>query len=246
MPDSFLEEQFAEPYQAWKADPTPRTRAGLLHAVDPVVRSALRSYAGSAASPALYGRAKVMTLQAVEKYDPSRAGLKTHLMTQLQGLRRHAQRAQNVLSIPERVRLDRQHLDSSFTELRDQLGRDPSDLELADKVGLSLKRIAHVRKAVPGYAESQLRDLGEEGESVTAAPAVRGGPEDDRAWLEFVYHSVQPLDQLILEHTMGMNGKAVLSNQDLARRLRVTPSAVSQRKAKLQGYLNERAGLEGF
>lgn len=76
-------------------------------------------------------------------------------------------------------------------------------------------------------------------------PAVAGRPTAaaDDPWVDFVYRSVDPVDRLIMEHTLGLGGKPVVDSLTLARRLRLSPSAVSQRKSRIQQKLNERDSL---
>lgn len=243
MPDSYLEPEFAPHYNAWKSDPHPANTGNLLGAVQPVLNSALRTYVGPKPSPIMQSKAKLMAIDAMDRYDPTRAKLRTHLMSQLQGLRRLNAKESQILSIPEQVALDQQHLRDSENQLRDELGRDPSDSELADHVKLSPKRLGYLRKAHNVYAqgtiESQRSDDG--GEDVYA-PAVSndGAPN---AYHEFVYNDLGPIDQKIMEHSLGLHRRPVLQNQEIARRLGLSPGAVSQRKAKIQQLLNMRDDL---
>jgi DNA-binding NarL/FixJ family response regulator len=46
-----------------------------------------------------------------------------------------------------------------------------------------------------------------------------------------------------MEHTLGMNNKKVLSNQEIARKLGLSPGAISQRKARIQQLLDRREDL---
>jgi DNA-directed RNA polymerase specialized sigma subunit len=243
QPESFLEEEFHAPYHVWKADPSPRNASALLQAVDPVISSALRTYGGTSPSPVLRSHAKLLVLDAAGRYDPSRAKLRTHLMTNLQGLRRVHARQTQIIGVPERVGLDLHRLHLAERDLSDKLGRDPSDAELAEHTGLSMKRLGHVRQARPGYAEGQIAARGPEGEPAFD-PAVVGA--DDEAWVRFVHHDLHPADQLILEHTLGLNNKRKLSKQQIAKKLRLSPGAISQRAAKIQQLLDKREELASF
>lgn len=237
MPESYLEEEYAQPLGDWQAKPTPENTSHLLKTINPVLTAAIRAY-GIQGSPTLHSRAKIMAIDAMKRYDPTKAKLRTHLMVQLQGLRRHAAREQQVLSIPEQVALDIGHLRESENFLRDQLGRDPSDTELADHTNLSLKRIGYIRKARPSFSEGSFQRPTDEGEDIYSPPIQT--KNNVAQWHEFVYHDLAPVDQAIMESTIGMHGKPVLSNQELARRLNISPGAVSQRKARIQGKLNLR------
>ena len=60
------------------------------------------------------------------------------------------------------------------------------------------------------------------------------------AWANFVYGDLGPTDQLIMDMTLGRNGRRRASTQEIARRLNITPGAVSQRAAKIQAMLDKR------
>lgn len=238
-----LEPEFQDSYSAWKSSPDPRTTGALLQQLDPVIASAVKNYGLGSSGPTIKGKARRIIVQALPGYDPASGKLKGYLNSHLQGLRRHATRQTTAIGIPEQILLDQQHLFESSEQLRDDLNREPSDVELADRSGLSLKRIKHIRTARPGLMEGQVRAPGEDGsmerlDTVAKVPGQSDPGED--AWLQFVYHSADSKDQIILEHVLGMNGRPVLPANKIAKKLRMTPAAVSQRAAKLQQQLNER------
>lgn len=243
MPENRLESEYLEPYNSWQQNPSPEAASGLLTALDPVIRQGVRTHGGAAASPVLHVQARKMVLDALPRYDPRQSSLRTFLGHQLRGLNRLAQRHLQVLKVPERAALEQQHLHRATAELRDQLGREPSDTELSDHLSLPIARIAKIRSLTnSAMAEGTLWGLGRgRGEEGPIDPAVRA--QDDDPWLDFVYHSLEPRDQLVLDHTLGRHGRPQLSNQDLARRLGISPAAVSQRKAKIQQLLDERDRL---
>jgi DNA-directed RNA polymerase specialized sigma subunit len=196
-----------------------------------------------AASPTLRSKAKALAIGAFKTYDPARAKLKTHLFSQMQGLRRMAAKEEQSVSIPEQILLDQGHLREAEGKLRDELGRDPSDIELADHVGLSPKRISYLRSVKPTLSEGKLTTIDEEGSSMSI-PSVELSKDEqekiNKAWQDFIYADLHPTDQLIMEHTLGLHGKKVLSNKDIARKLALSPGAISQRKARIQELLDRR------
>lgn len=240
MPDSFLEPEYAPHLAAWKAAPGPDTTDRLLKAVNPIMNEAMRTYGGqSATSPLLRSKAKLLTLNALQRYDPSRAKLRTHLITQLQGLRRHAAREEQAIRMPEQLMLDRRRMLSSENELRDRLGRDPSDTEIADHSGLSPRRMTHIREIPSAFAEGTLTREGDEGASIWQ-PAVKSHSSQGawNTWLEIVHHDLDPIDQVILGHKTGLHGRPMLSNQAIAKKVKLSPGAVSQRANRIQEKLN--------
>jgi len=50
---------------------------------------------------------------------------------------------------------------------------------------------------------------------------------------------------VILEHSTGLFGQPKLSNNDIARKLSVTPSAISQRRLRIQNQLDMQDELGG-
>jgi hypothetical protein len=46
-----------------------------------------------------------------------------------------------------------------------------------------------------------------------------------------------------MEHSFGLNGKKLLSNEQIARSLRMSPAAISIRKNKIQQELDKREKL---
>jgi DNA-directed RNA polymerase specialized sigma subunit len=241
-PTNRLEPKFAPAFHAWSANPNPTSSDAFLKAVDPVIQEGLNVYGGRSANPMMRSRARRIALQAAGRYDPSKASLKTHLMAHLQGLRRYGAQQNQVIHVPEAVALDQHHLNEAEAELSDRLGRDPSDLELADHTGLSRRRIAHIRGYRSPVSEGRLALLADEDEEGGAGggfePAVEG-PDRTKLRAEFLYHDLDPHDQVILEYGMGLNGATKLPASQIARRLKLSPGAVSQRAARIQQMLDE-------
>lgn len=235
-----VEPQFADHYAAWKAAPGPTTGGPLLSALEPAIRAGVRTYAADS-GPTGFGRAKSIVMQALPRYDPSRAGLKTFVAQHLQGLQRYRATQVNAVKVPDRALLARAQLGRAESELTDSLGRPPSAVELADHTGLNPSAIAAARGAAIAIPESRFAESYDSDSSYGGGPAVRD--HSDKGWVRLVYHSVDDRDRLVMEHTLGMFGAQVLSTGELARKLGVSPAAVSQRKAKIQGILDKREEL---
>ena len=242
---SMLEKEFEEPYSLWQKDPNPANTQTLLKAVDPVVQSAMRTFTGNDLnSPTLRSKAKLLVLDSLPRYDPKRAKLRTHLMINLQSLQRATAEERQIIEVPERVRLDQHRLNAATNELTDRLGREPADSELSDYTGLSLKRIMHIRKAKGSIAEGQTRFVNDEGEESSGSPAVINRDKNE-IWLRFIYADLDPKDQFIMEHVIGLHGKPILPKGEIAKRLGISSGAISQRAAKIQQLIDSREELAG-
>jgi DNA-directed RNA polymerase specialized sigma subunit len=226
-----------EAYQFWAKNRSSENMDRLLRAASPTIGKAISSFAGGDKSYS--GLAKRLAIDAFKTYDPKRgAKLNTHLFIRLKPLQREYTQRSSIFDVPERVQLERFRLEQAEQSLNDELGREPSDDELSDYLGLSKRRIAHVRsRSRRQFAEGQMRTP--EGEPTQPTTEV-SSPED--IWAEYVHHDLDPIDKKILEWKTGMYGKKVLSTNEIARRLRITPSAVSQRAAKIAMKLENPIG----
>ena len=231
---SLLEPEYKEAFHTWKADPRPEHAARLLHTVAPAIDRAVRMHVG-AGGPLIKSRARVMALEGLRRYDPSRARLGTFLAQHLQGLKRVNRAQTTALAVPERVALDRYHLGNEERRFTDERGRDPSDGELADFTGFALSRVRRARSYRPAVAEGTL-------EAAMGEPFAGGASRGHGAvWEQLVYDGLTPTEQRLVDYH-----KAGLPNQEIARRLGVTPGAISQRKKKIQQLFDEGEELSPF
>ncbi len=246
LSDKFLAKQKppADPiepaFTAWKQTPGPATLSPLLTALDPSIRKGVEAHLGRF-DPVYHGHAKRLAVEAVKSYDPSHgAKLQTHVINRLRGLQRIAANRGLGITVPERVRLERNRLQELEKGLTHEFGRPPTSQELSDRLGLSLSRLATIRGYKPPVTEGQMAMIGGD-----MSPEVLS-LQKRQTWTDLVYDDLSPPDKLVLEHTLGLHGSPVLSNQELASRLRVTPGAVSQRKAKIQSILDLGETLSPF
>ena len=236
----YLEPEYKDAFEAWKKDETPEGNASMLSAIDPIIQKGVSMYGGGE-NPLTRSRARRLAIQGLSNYDRGRSRLQSHLLNQMQGLRRITRQQHDIIGVPERVLLDNQKIHRHEQELRDRLGRDPSDAELADKAGVSTKRLKYVREWQPGLTTGQLSaaDPG-------ASPGVRSLEENRNAWLEVVYDRLPPIDQKIMEWSLGLHGREKLSNREIAAKLNRSAGAISQRKAKIQQIIRQEEFLSPF
>jgi len=236
----YLEQEYKDAYENWTQDDTPEGNAAILSAVDPIIHKGVSMY-GSGQSPLLRSRARKLTLQGLHNYDRKRSRLQSHLLNQMQGLRRISRQQHDIINVPERVLSDSHKLHQYTQELQDKLGREPSDSELSNKAGVSTKRIKYVREWQPGLTMGQLSAVDPE-----FSPGARSLEQNHDAWLEVVYDDLPPIDQKIMEWSLGLHGREKLSNKEIATKLLRSPGAISQRKAKIQQLLRQEETLSPF
>lgn len=227
-------------YDAWKIDPKTDTLDVALKAAHPTMTSAVKSYVGRE-DPIAMSHAKILTADAFKSFDPKKqVQLRTHLLNQLQPLRRFAASRRFVTKIPERVQYDLSGLRNSEIQLNDSLGRSPTEEELADDTGYSMKRIQRLRKYSSPVSESGSRN--EEGEE-RGIPGEVADPMQD--WVAYVYHDMSALDKKIFEWRTGFNGLPVRGVVDIAKELGISAGAVTQRANKISQRIEEGVSRAG-
>lgn len=237
-----LEDDLRPPYTAWKATPGPATNAAMLTALKPTLEGAIRTHVGEP-NPLLFSRARKLALDGLPSYDPKRGRLQNFMYNHLLALKRANRQQTQVLKVPERVALDKYHLETAVNELRAVLGREPTDDQLADQTGFSPTRIARVRTYQSGLAEGYLDDVGEG----QAFGGVKTLDRPERSyWTDIVYDSLDDHHKKVMEYAFGVHGRRPLQNQEIARKLNRSPGAISQAKARIQKMLDEEYELSPF
>jgi DNA-directed RNA polymerase specialized sigma subunit len=206
-------------------------------AAQPVIDRAVKSLAPGA-PPSLRSHAKILASKAIKAYDPKKgAKLQTHLYAQLQPLQRE-QASYSTVQVPERVRFDLSSLNRAHNQFVDEHGREPSDSELADVTKISERRLGKIRRYDKRLVGEGTLD-GEDENSTHVLPSVSRAAN---LWSDYVYNGLSGQDKLIYDMKTGRNGRGdPLSVSDIARRLRISSSAVSQRLGKIAGQVEEGA-----
>lgn len=241
MFNDYIEDAYKPAYEAWKNNQTPESNLEFLNSISPIVQKGIQMYGGD--SPLAASRGRLLALEAAKTYDPKRARLQSHILNQMQGLKRISQKQSQIISAPERVLLDRQKLQQQNQELLDELGREPTDAELSDKLGISMQRLAKVRSYQPGITSGQLEENNPLG---VVGGKLPGQQKAENLWAEIVYQDLNPLDQRIMELSLGMRGNKKLSNAELAAKLGRSPGAITQRKLRIQKLLDQEQQLSPF
>ena len=227
------------PYDVWRKAKTPKNLKSVITAHKPTIDSALKSYAGGMPGNNIRRRAEIMAAEAVKTYDPSHGTqLRSHMMNQMQGLRRVAAKFADPMPKPDRLRIEGAKLNHEKKTLTDVLGREPSLEELAEHSNYDIKKIRklQMRNAAVVPESSLVNEAG--GEDDEYMPGVKRN-DPAAVWMDYVYHDLDDIGKIILQYRTGYNGVQKLSNQDIAKRLRISPAAVSKRANQIQKRLDE-------
>jgi DNA-directed RNA polymerase specialized sigma subunit len=225
----------------YKTQPNSGNLKLVLDSYDDVISKATEQFSGGYNSPVLKRRAQIMAARAMKTFDPTRGTkVSTHIYNALQPIRRLAPAMSEAIVVPERVAIDMSKLDGADKELYNFLGRDASDVELADSTGLSVKRINKLRQMHMPVNEGSFRDL--ENPDIVESPGVQGKTPGETI-TDYVYFDLNPLDQKVMEMTSGYGGRTTLPLEDIAVALGKPYKWVSQRAGIIQQKLADALGV---
>lgn len=220
----------------WKKDKSPENTRKVLQYLNPTIESALHSYVpGQQSSFKL--KAASLALKALDNYDKSsNASPATFVFTNLQRLNRIRRDRETPIHIPESQVYAKQQLERKQAELEQRLGRQPSQAQLCDYAGISKKKLERLQSVGAMVSQSATADI------QTGADTVGDKAITDKDYYDYVYASVSPIDQKIMQWSSGF-GKKQLSNNQIAHKLGMSAGAVSQHKAKIQELMGKVRGI---
>lgn len=215
----------------WKTYKSPKDANTIYNALKPVISGAIKSYGGGDKS--LTPQAYRIAYDSLKSYDKSKGtDVKTHVYNHLKRLNRISADRNNIVHIPEGVSRDYGVVSKAIATFSDEHGRDPNDDELSDITKISKKRIDKILNRSTHISGSEA--VTEEG----ADRVTHSGLSSD-TYIDYLYSSSDNIDKKIIEMTAGKGGRRIYSNAEVARRLRMTPAAVSQRMNKLRDRMAE-------
>lgn len=221
----------------WQQYGSKEDEAELLKQMKPTIGSAMNSYA-TGMEKQLSIKAARLTLDALKKYKPDMGtDPATFVFHNLKRLNRYNSQRNNIIPQSEVAQFEAKFLSELATKFEDENGREPSIGELADLSGYNTKKVTKILDGTMIVNDSSTLSEDSRQSSFTTKDV---GEED---YWEYVYASVGPIDQKIMEWTSGYHGKPVLSNNEIATKLGITPAAVSQRKNKILTMMSEVRGL---
>lgn len=200
-------EQRAKELQLWHAfnkSPSPQTFQPLYESLKPIIVKAVQKNAYKSSIPRAahlaYGAQSF--LEAVRTFSPDKGNLHTHIYGAIENKgKRLNYKYQNIGYIPEARVSKFGPIDNAITMLRSELGREPSAIEVADEVGLSVKTVETFMKEQRGSL--LLDDSLSRGQSYFQSDRTMQLARD-------IQYSLIPQHQVVHEHIFGLNGKEPL------------------------------------
>ena len=232
--------QPGDAYAAWAANRTPENMKAVLDDLDTTINSEIQRFSGP--KPLLRSKARELAVKAVKAYDPaSGAKLRSWVVTQLQPLSRY-NNSLKPIKVPEEAARQSYQVSMAFERFVDENGRDPTDEELADEVGISVRRLQKIRKMTPATM-NEPAPTGEDDETTPDVAVYRSNPVQPAA--EAVYDALDARDRRIFDLRTGMHGQRETASKDIASLLKVSPAFVTQRSNAIGERIRDLAGRMG-
>lgn len=190
--------------------------------MDKTMDQAINQYAGG--DKAYKTQARLLALQAAQTYDPhAGANIRTHVYNNLKRLQRISAQRGNLTRIPEQAAFQRNAVMKARKDYEIDHGEEPTVEELATMTGISRKRIDDLARYKPITPDSLT--VSPEGDSLAPSREQRAMNMYDA----YIYNDMDRIDKKIYEWSTGYGGSPVISQLEMAKKLGITPAAVSKR-----------------
>lgn len=212
--------------ERWNRTGDKKDTETILKYLQPTIKSALHTYVPGQ-QQAFKIKATKIALQSMRSYDKKRATKpQTYAFVNLQRLNRIRRDRDTLIHIPESQVYLKATIDKKVQDLTDTLGRQPTEEEISDATGISKKKLEKLNNFTT-FSQSSTINPQNNQSSFSISDVT------DRDYYNYVYSSLGAIDKKILELSSPLKGTP-LSNNEIAKRLKLSPGAISQRKQKIQ------------
>jgi DNA-directed RNA polymerase specialized sigma subunit len=221
-------------WHAWdQSGRKPEQLQPLLRRYEPLLARKARDWRAPAVEPeAFNAELKRQFIQAAHSFDPGRGvAFNTHVQTRLPKAQRYNARYQNVGYIPEGQSVNIGPLDRAQEELLDELGRAPTNAEIAGRMGLPEHKVVTLLKA----RRKDIPQTTREGVSEYLVGSTSPRELDVIRLMQARPHEYfTPEEAKVFKHVYGIGGaKKITDTTGLAAQLGISQPKVSRLKTSI-------------
>lgn len=185
----------------WRETQNPQHFQALYQSMKPLIYKAAEkaSYGSNIPESAHKIWAAQNFLESLRTYKPGEAALATHVYNSVhQKAKRLNYMYQNLGHMPEPRAAKVGLFQNEQSNMRGELGREPSAAELADRLNWGLREVTRIQKEI--HKDLAMAD-GTEEQPVFESSA-------DEEVLNDIYYSLTPEEQVVFDHVYGRHGKS--------------------------------------
>jgi RNA polymerase primary sigma factor len=222
-------------WKDWRKTGNSESMDSLMKSMDPFLQSYVNRFSTSPLPrPALESQARILAVKALGTYNPKfGTQLNTHIGNELKHLHRYVLEYQNVGKIPENRGMAISKFKNIKTNLEEDLGREPTTIELADELGWTPTEVERMH--------NELRqDLNvTQGKDESFFDANFNTTDTAKDMVDYVYWSSPPLEQKIMEYWFGIGGNPRLSVAQIAKKLHKSENEIRKLSKEIAAKINQ-------
>jgi DNA-directed RNA polymerase specialized sigma subunit len=223
-----------ELWSTWKRTQSPMDLQKLLDQMEPIIAREVNRWSNSMSRSLLEAEGKRLAVEAFKSYDP-KAGtaLSTYVASRLPKLSRMTYANMNAARMSETQAMLFHTYNTGLNALRDDLGREPTHVELSDHLAWSPKKLRDFKRQAgrKEFVESEEHPEDED--------------SDDMALVHFIYHDLNPMQKKLFEYTTGYGGAPKKSGKQIMDELKLTQGQLSYQKTLLIQAVEKARRIHG-
>jgi DNA-directed RNA polymerase sigma subunit (sigma70/sigma32) len=230
-----IKEQERGLWEQWRQGKE-EARVDLLRSLNPIIQKNVNKFAASGLPrSAVETEARRLVLQSFETYDPTKSAVATHATNHLKHLQRFVLEYQNIGKIPEHRGLAITKYKSIHRQIKEDLGREPTIVELADELKWSNSEVMRMQSEL--RSDLTISSFGDEDEPYIES-IFHEIPETEEI-AELLYYESDPEEQVILEHWLQSTRTGErLPYSEIALKLNKPESYVKRKANELGEKIN--------
>lgn len=205
-------------YNTWNETKSKKNMSNLVGHLSPLIYKEVSRASGTLPVAALNSEGKIWAIKAIKTFDPDKGfALSTHVTNYLQRVRRMNYKYQHAVRPPENVKREFHKFENAKMNLTDELNRDPSEEEMAERLGWSKGAVTKFGSRI--YSEYL--------ESGDPQPAEVVKYTDDNLLMDSLMSRLTPEEKLIVRQ------KGKMPAGELAEKLGVNTNRLNYLQSKL-------------
>lgn len=234
---SASKEDEVQVWKQWKKNKSNDNLKQVLKILEPTIATNTNKMTGNLPKSAVRAQMIGLTVKYLDDYDPNKSKLNTYIEnTAGQKLHRYVYEHQNLGKIPE-PRISKIGVYNRVkSDLTDRFNRQPTPAEMADELKWSKRQVEMFEREVR-------KDLIQDPTFVNVSEESRSDIDEN---IVMLHAELYGTDKQVMEHLYGLDGKAQLSPSEIATKLNISQSMVTQIKNRLADRLRRSGALTGY